>query len=822
MARRTQPQKPDPPRRSSALVAAAAPVDITSAAQVKRIVARYQAWQPEAWAYYKSIGTVSDVLDYRANVASKVRLFAAWDPPGTDTPPIPITAAVEEGFTTDAIAAQAVEILSDLEMGQGIAPMLRKLFLNLDVPGEAHVIGEDTDNGKQRWAAYSNSELQQRSGKLTIVEDPRDKKGRPVATNAVAFRIWHPDPEFEQLAYSPMRPLVEEGVCERLLLIGNQIRSSLKSRLPKGITAIAQELSLNRAVNSDGNRPGIDEADGGSTWQDEFIQVLAASLANDGGPSDAVPLTVEVPSQLIATKAWIDHVDFGKPLDPLTLDLAKHLVDRIASGLPIPPEVVTGLGETNHWSAATIERGAFRHYIEPGVLAITHGLTIGFYRPMLLGAGMDPSLVERLVIWHDETDAIRERDLGEVVTTGVEIGALSRETWRTVNEFDEEDAPTEEELMRFTTLDRGIFTADLTLALMKFLQLVDQGIVLVDASPASPPVAELPRAQEPDTTEEPPTEREAERPVTAAGPPVSDAGDRLAAIDRRLFTQVATAAEMALERALERAGNRLRTLARKNPQAARLAQSVDPADVARTLGRPLVVTLAAEEGQDEDDALAALVAGSFAALASRVDTLVERAQQATVNEALSVAVEERPSDAELAQLAAQQADDREQATTLLTASLTALALTVLFDGPPDQGLGEVDATAVVPASLIRETLAVAGGARNVERTAAGGLSIDGRPVGGVATGERSRNLFARVRAWWTGYRWEYGDASERTTPFPPHLAMAGRTFATWDDPVLAAEGVPWLGSVTVSPGDHRGCRCSWVPVAVLPEAQAAA
>ena len=92
MARRSRTQPDGPPKRSSALVAAAAPVDITSAAQVKRITARQQKWQPEAWAYYKSIGTISDVLDYRANVASKVRLYAAWDPPGTDTMPIPVTA----------------------------------------------------------------------------------------------------------------------------------------------------------------------------------------------------------------------------------------------------------------------------------------------------------------------------------------------------------------------------------------------------------------------------------------------------------------------------------------------------------------------------------------------------------------------------------------------------------------------------------------------------------------------------------------------------------------------------------------------------------
>jgi len=824
MARRSRTQPDGPPKRSSALVAAAAPVDITSAAQVKRITARQQRWQPEAWAYYKSIGTISDVLDYRANVASKVRLYAAWDPPGTDTAPIPVSAAVEEGFTTDAVASQAQRVLSDLDEGQGIAAMLHKLFLNLDVPGEAHVIGEDTPGEDtpdgRTWAAYSNSELRQSQGKLSVIEEPTDKRGRPVAPGAVAFRIWRPDPEFGALAYSAMRPLVESGVCERLLLLGNQIRSDLKSRLPKGIVAFAQEMSLGRAVNSNGDRAEIDQADGGSLWQDELISVMQAALTGDGGAADAVPIAVEVPSQLIASKAWADVLDLGKTLDPQVLELAQHLIDQIASGLPMPPEMVSGLGDTSHWSAATIERGGFRHYIEPGILSITHGLTLGFYRPMLLASGLDRSVVDRLVVWHDETDAITEKDRTEVSTTGVNIGALGREAWRRVNEFDEEDAPDDDELVKFIGLERGILTAELTSVLMALSKLIPQSAVIVDEPAAQTGPRELPPAPEAETDEEPDTLDEAKRPVTAAGPPTSNAGERLAAIDRRLFAQVSTAADMALERALERASNRLRSLANRNAQAAKLIRDVPGEQVAAKLGRSLVVQLAGADGEDDDTTVAALFAGAFTSLATRVDALTERAQQATVAEALAMALpEDRPTDGELAVLAAEQADDRERATSALTAALTALAVSVLFDGRPDPGEGEIDATAVVPASVVREALAFAGGAASVERTAAGGLTVEGRPVGGVATGERARTLFARVRAWWTGYRWEYGDAGTRARPFEPHRALSGRTFQRWDQSELANAETPWLPTTTYSPGDHRGCQCSFTPVVVQPVAE---
>lgn len=815
MARRTAPKDTAPSRqRSSALVAAAAPVDITSKAQVKRIMARQQKWQPEAWAYFKSLGVVSDTLTYRANVMSKVRLYAAFQPDDSDLGPIAVSAAADGGLLPPATATLADDTMARLNNGQGIPAMLKKLCTNLDVPGEAHVIGEDTDEG-EHWGAYSNSELKTSNDRLSVLDAPGQSRGRTVADDAVVFRIWHPDPEFWNLSHSPMRPLVEEGSCEELLILNRKFRSAHRSRVPKGLLGIAQSMAQQRAVNADGNAAELDEPDGGSSFQQELIDVATAALANDGSAADSVPLVLEVPDSLLANDTWAKFLSLGQGIDATDLERARDLIDRIAGGLPMPPEITTGLGATNHWSATTIERGAFRHYVEPGVLAICHGFTVGFLRPMLLAAGVAPEVVGRLVVHYDESEAVTQPDKTEIATQGVNLGAISLEAWRRVAEFDDEDAPEEEELLRRLALDRSAVPSD---ALWQLLALL--GLVPRSAIPAPP--TPLPPAPEPEvvapTDEEPPTERQA---MTAAGPPVTDVGERLAAIDRRLFAQVSTAADMALERALERAGNRLRRLADRDQTARALiaAQDPAPAEVGRVLGRPWALRLAAGDGEDDETTMSALVAPAFVSLAERFDSLTERAQHAMVAEARALALpEDRPSEGELAVLAAEQADDRERAASALVAALTALAVSVLFDGRPDPGDGEVDATAIVPAAIVREALALAGGATSVERTAAGGLSVEGRPVGGVATGERSRTLFARVRAWWTGYRWEYGDAASRQRPFPPHQALAGRVFSTWDSPELMNTETTWLGSVAYRPSDHRGCLCSFTPIVLEPVA----
>lgn len=308
-------------------------------------------------------------------------------------------------------------------------------------------------------------------------------------------------------------------------------------------------------------------------------------------------------------------------------------------------------------------------------------------------------------------------------------------------------------------------------------------------------------------------------PMVASGAP--NAGDRLASIDRGLTERIQAAADTAVEQALVRAGNRLKSMAKRDRAATAAIADVAPEMVAATLGRQWVLRLRAPA--EEPDTVEDLLAGAFVTLRERYVRQVRAAWSATVSEALDVALpEDRPTQVELDALDAQAFDDIDASASALVVALTALASALLFDPTPDPGPGEVDVTAIVPASIIREALATAGGATTVQRTAVGGLSTIDGPVGAVATGVRSRALFARIRAWWSGYRWDYGDASARQRPFPPHQALAGRVFSTWDSPELANTGAEWMGTLSLSPGDHAGCRCSWTPIVIEPTASEAA
>lgn len=812
--RRRRAPDPAPPPRRRTLIASAAPVDITGKGQVKRIQKRHQGWQDEAWAAFDAVGEIGHTLDYRANVISKVRLFAALRSENPDDPPIPVGAAAESGQLVSSVAEQADGAVEAFDRGAGVPALLHKLSLNLDVPGDLHVVGEG-DGDDETWNAYSDLELTEKSGRAHVPGE--DGAARPLADGALSFRIWQPHPRDSQLARSSLMPLVLEGLTEELLLISMEIRSGSKSRVPKGLLAIAQEASWGASPDDGTSRAEVDEAEGGDSFVNEIIEWGTGAL-DPSSVASMLPGIVRIPHALI--NDWAKFIELGKPIDPHLLERAKYVVERIANGINMPREITLGMGDVNHWTSYQVERAAFRSYMEPSVLAIIHGFTVGALRPRMLAGGVDPAVVERLVVWYDEKDAIAPENRVETATKGVELDAVGRATWRREAGYDDEDAPTDEELVRHTGLDRGILTAEVTMALLKLAGLVPESIVLPSEVPEQLPAPiELPSApDDPDPQEPPPDDTppppDAPAALVAAG--VTDVGERLAEIDRRLFDRVSVAADGAVERAVERANNRLRSLANKDPRAR--AQAASAGSVAVGLGRPWAVRLAAGDGETEDDTVAGLVAGAFTSLGAKVAGWIAAAQAATLGEVTALAPDEL-SEAEVHQVVAEQDDDRDRAVAWLVAALSALAVRVLFGDVLSDGPGEVDPTVAVPAGIVREALAVAGGAVNVERTVVGGITVDGRPVGGVATGERSRTLFARVRAWWSGYRWNYGDASTRQRPFEPHRALAGKTFARWDAPELSNTETSWLPTSEYSPGDHKGCRCDWVPVILSPLAE---
>lgn len=324
---------------------------------------------------------------------------------------------------------------------------------------------------------------------------------------------------------------------------------------------------------------------------------------------------------------------------------------------------------------------------------------------------------------------------------------------------------------------------------------------LIGADDDDAPKEEEETPVEPGVTEEfpivgPPDPANAQRtpPVLVAAADLRPLTE-LSRIDRLLLERIAEASDAAFGRVLERAGAKIRTHAKKDRAIAATIERTPNEKVTELLGERLVAQLQITPADLVPE-------GSFDALGRRLRTLLRNAAK-EVSDRLESLTGARPTFDEARQ---------EAAIVGFLGSLAALALRLLFN-PTEPSPGEVG-DSVVPAGMIVDFMTEAGGAPP---------SSGPSEVRGFATGANSIEWLTSNGIRVAAHRWEYGDASTRAQPFPPHQALDQVEFDHWDDERLSTPAyASWLSVSHMFPGDHRGCRCMTVPVASVPLIRSAA
>lgn len=326
--------------------------------------------------------------------------------------------------------------------------------------------------------------------------------------------------------------------------------------------------------------------------------------------------------------------------------------------------------------------------------------------------------------------------------------------------------------------------------------LFDRGIVsseymrgLINATDDDAPI-EAPAAPATEVDAEPqPGAPEVEVIVAAVDEANSRPLTELTLIDRVLLERISEAADSAFNRVLERAGAKIRSHAKRDRAILATIESTPNERVSRLLGERLVAQLQITPAELVPE-------GSFDQLQRRLRDMFKSAA-AEVAARLEAMTGEKPVF-----------DDsrREAAIVTFLAALSALAVRLLFR-PTEPEPGEV-ADTVVPAGMIVDMM-----------TEAGGSAVSSGPSTnrGFASGSTATSFLSQHGIRVAAHRWEYGDASTRAQPFPPHRALDQVEFDDWTDERLATPATAsWLSVNFMFPGDHRGCRCLTVPVVVFP------
>lgn len=818
-------------------------------------------WQAEAWDYFDSVPEVKQTVIYLGNAMAKLRLYVAVRPEPSDQP-IPVadatTGTPAEGDQPAVPPAVVLppQLVADAEAelarlhgptgGQG--DILRAVNANLEVAGEAYLVGygertttrtdpatllTTTVKTPERWEVRSVSEVEfkrpPRLGEppeVVIHDAPKDVGTALDPEQDAVIRLWQPHPRFKSWADCSLKGGLND--CAVLKVLAQQAIGEGWSHLNAGFMCAPNGLSFGPALQPNGDPVPEGDNDDTDPFTRKLMDYLTAPMRDPASAAAVVPALIRGAAEDLKPDV-LRWLDIGRGRAEFINAAVEAKAIRLARALNVPPEVMLGHQQTTFANAEQVDQDTFDDYLKPRAELICEALTSQYLRVPLVEK-YDPADVERLIVWYDATELLSGADPADTVEAAHQDGLISDAARRRIQGFDEADAPTMEERLLNTALRRGIFTADLTVALLNAggVEGIDVAAVVselteaeADATDAgddalaaavrvlreSPALVAVLAAAAGHAAERPEGRRHPfaialpAAATTRADPP----GRRLLDIDRQLRERLIGAADAAMTRALERAGNKIK--GQVSASARGTLRGVTPRYAAATLGRPAILAAFSE---------AELLEGAWVNLRNQFLAWGETAQ----GEALDVVsnVVGGFSRAERDHLQLRQAADLTEAWGWFEEALTSVAGDRLFDPDPAAPLdGEYDPTLKVPTGMVRQAIARVGGAAGLERVEGAWVALtDGgtRPAGGIGTGQLMRDALRDKGAGVDGYRWHYGPA-QRSRPFMPHAALDGTTFVSFTDPVLRnGSGFPPFAYYL--PGDHMGCVCDVEPDIVPP------
>lgn len=509
-----------------------------------------ETWQRDAWGYYETVGELRFGVSWISNALSRVNLVAAMPPVGAGDEPTTIFVDDEEVSQVQVRAAEIVATIASGSAGQG--QMLGAFGTHLSVAGIGWLVVEpETDNPDDDiyalWNVYSSEEI--RTGQQGQIEvRVGEREWRPLHPNGLVVKVWRRHPRANWMPDAPTRGVL--GVLHEIELLTGHIQASAQSRLAgAGILAIPAEATFPPGQSPQASQ-GVDPDDEDVTGPDDefvdtLIEAMTVPLSDRSSAAAVVPLVVKVPGELVDK---LRHLSFATPFDDRVTELLDAAIKRLALGMDIPPEILTGTSAMNHWGAWQVAEEAITLHIEPLAETVAHALTVGYLRPALEAEGFTADEIAEVMVWYDTSDLRTRPDRSGSAVEAYDRMELSAEAMVRELGLNVDDMPDDAErrvrtLMKFATAAPSLIP----------LVLDELGIIRADAQVIE--VEEVDGPVEPEALPEAPATQ---------GPPEPDEASVVSAA-------LSAACDVLVRRALERAGNRLKSAAGKTipggPQA---------------------------------------------------------------------------------------------------------------------------------------------------------------------------------------------------------------------------------------------------------------
>lgn len=409
-------------RKADRSVTAAAVNVIEDGPAAYRARAGEDAWQREAWRHYDICGELRYATGWIANVVSLADMYAAE---------IDLESGTTIKRSEDPRAQAAVATILG---GPTRRPQMQKtIALNWQVAGESFIVIRPRGAGlPDEWITLSSRETEERSGSFSY-RDPITGKSVRLTSRDKLIRHWNPHPAQQAFADSAVRACLPDLLeIERT---SQNIAARLVSRIASnGVLFLPAELDFPVSPNDPPGPAGV------MAW---LARAGEAAMQDVGQASSQMPLVMQPPAEYIDS---IKKIDFATELSAEVVELREAAIKRLATGLDMPEEIVSGMGESNHWGAWQIEEAAYKIHVAPVLDRLAESLTEFYLTPVLEAMGVESP--ERFMLAFDTTEIITRPNRTEELITLWDKRLISDDFMRAEAGVPDSAKPTDDEHTR--------------------------------------------------------------------------------------------------------------------------------------------------------------------------------------------------------------------------------------------------------------------------------------------------------------------------------------------------------------------------------------
>jgi len=420
--------------RRASLVGAAVPINLGDAASWQMFKLGDHRWQWEAWRHYDICGEMRFVVNWIGNAVSRCRMYAAQ--------------VTKDGVVGDEVTDDRIKLIAETMFGTPAAKAQaqRMMGINMMVAGDCFIVaegyqstGQDGTPDQDKWYVCSSSEVFRRGDDIMVRRSITHGGGnyKLDPQKDLLIRAWNPHPRRHDAADSTVRAILP--VLREMEQCTKRVFAELDSRLAgAGILLLPDNIDFPRLPS---DNPGEPRPAGATGFMELLQQTAATSLQQRDSAAALVPIILQVATEALDK---IKHLTFDSTISEHISTMRKDAVERLGMGLDIPPEVLSGMGKSNHWSSWQIEESSIKVHIEPLLIQLADALNVGYFQPALKAAGVpDP---EQVTLWFDIAALTVRPNRSDQALQFVEKEIISAKAARDNASFTDDDAPDDKEL----------------------------------------------------------------------------------------------------------------------------------------------------------------------------------------------------------------------------------------------------------------------------------------------------------------------------------------------------------------------------------------